>query len=181
MFEQSPAEFSLDPELGDLRRWSAVGEAYGHRRRATGIPSPSVVGLKGRDLVALALHHWEGAHRMRRYDETIEVFGPDLENLPVTVAEAIQVQRDPAQELGAPGQFLWRGRLYVVREVLGSWVETLPWWRRRRSVPGGSPGWETEREVWRVVAAAGRRFPDVVVDLALDCSDGHWVLQRVHD
>lgn len=32
-------------------------------------------------------------------------------------------------EPGAPAQFVWRGRLYVVREVLGHWVEVRPWWR----------------------------------------------------
>jgi hypothetical protein len=29
----------------------------------------------------------------------------------------------------APAEFLWRGRLYVVREVLAHWVETGAWWR----------------------------------------------------
>lgn len=28
-----------------------------------------------------------------------------------------------------PTQFLWRGRLYVVREVLASWTEAGSWWR----------------------------------------------------
>ena len=28
-----------------------------------------------------------------------------------------------------PAQFLWRGRLYVVREVLGRWTEAGQWWR----------------------------------------------------
>lgn len=28
-----------------------------------------------------------------------------------------------------PAQFLWRGRLYLVREVLASWVESGCWWR----------------------------------------------------
>ena len=29
----------------------------------------------------------------------------------------------------APAQFLWRGRLYVVREVLAHWTEAGSWWR----------------------------------------------------
>ena len=29
----------------------------------------------------------------------------------------------------APAQFLWRGRLYVVREVLARWTESGQWWR----------------------------------------------------
>ena len=28
----------------------------------------------------------------------------------------------------APAQFLWRGRLYLVREVLGYWRERQAWW-----------------------------------------------------
>lgn len=28
-----------------------------------------------------------------------------------------------------PAQFLWRGRLYVVREVLAHWTEAGGWWR----------------------------------------------------
>jgi len=28
-----------------------------------------------------------------------------------------------------PAQFLWRGRLYVVREVLSRWTEAGGWWR----------------------------------------------------
>ena len=28
----------------------------------------------------------------------------------------------------APAEFLWRGRLYVVREVLTHWVESSAWW-----------------------------------------------------
>lgn len=28
-----------------------------------------------------------------------------------------------------PHQFLWRGRLYLVREVLGHWAEAGGWWR----------------------------------------------------
>ncbi len=42
----------------------------------------------------------------RRYDEPIEVR-----------------RRDEV-----PAEFLWRGRLYVVREVFSCWVESDPWW-----------------------------------------------------
>lgn len=30
---------------------------------------------------------------------------------------------------GDPEQFLWHGRLYLVREVLARWCGTGPWWR----------------------------------------------------
>ena len=41
-------------------------------------------------------------------------------------ADPVQVR--PVDD-GGPGQFLWRGRLYVVREVLAQWVEVGAWWR----------------------------------------------------
>ena len=46
---------------------------------------------------------------MRRYDDPVEV-------------------RKGADE--DPDQFLWRGRLWQVREVVAHWVETGAWWTR---------------------------------------------------
>ena len=87
---------------------------------------------------------------------------------------------------GAPAQFVWRGRLYLVREVLAQWVELGAWWAlpRRASVPStayaaSSPGDEParsvaadvgagEREVWRVEATAGRTATPGVYDLVRD-------------
>jgi hypothetical protein len=55
----------------------------------------------------------------RRYDEPVEVRRRD---------------EDPAE-------FLWRGRLYVVRAVLETWVETGAWWRTAvRAAPGDPAG-----------------------------------------
>ena len=77
---------------------------------------------------------------MRRYDDPVEV-------------------RKGADE--DPEQFLWRGRLWQVREVVAHWVETGAWWARRQCQTGrDAPGLDTdllrEREVWRVEAARGR-------------------------
>jgi len=95
---------------------------------------------------------------------------------------------------GAPAQFVWRGRLYLVRDVLAHWVELGTWWTlpRRATAPqgaglsGGSsrtaaaPDDEqparsvaadvgaVEREVWRVEAAAGRSATCGVYDLVRD-------------
>jgi Family of unknown function (DUF6504) len=57
-----------------------------------------------------------------------------------------------------PAQFLWRGRLYVVRGVLAHWVETGAWWRSasaralytgedaaRETAEGRSPGRSADR------------------------------------
>jgi hypothetical protein len=38
--------------------------------------------------------------------------------------DPVDVRRQDEQ----PGQFLWRGRLYVVRGVLAHWVEARRWW-----------------------------------------------------
>lgn len=109
--------------------------------------------------------------------------------------EAVQVRTAPVSldtlEV-APAQFLWRGRLYVVRAVLAHWIELGTWWagsgsRRRRPVPVGAPAGSqapedseaprrsvafdvgaVEREVWRVEARAGRSSSVGVYDLVRD-------------
>ena len=92
----------------------------------------------------------------------------------------------------APAQFLWRGRLYVVREVLAHWVETGAWWRAaparapvEPAEPMRSPMTtlvdDGEREVWRVEASAGRVCGTGVYDLCFDWSAGAWTLLRALD
>ncbi len=41
------------------------------------------------------------------------------------LTDLVEVRRRDDQ----PVQFLWRGRLYVVREVLARWTESGGWWR----------------------------------------------------
>ncbi|GAB4064937.1 hypothetical protein GCM10028777_12950 [Angustibacter speluncae] len=95
-----------------------------------------------------------------------------------------------------PTQFLWRGRLYLVREVLGYWRERQAWWSLEPAravhgeddgptgaVPAGRPGAGAtttrtapsrvaqvgaDREVWRVEAAPGRSSHPGVYQLACD-------------
>ena len=100
----------------------------------------------------------------------------------------------------APAEFLWRGRLYVVREVLTHWVESGAWWRgpAARSVLGldtstgeaspapAPPGAVTmsiddELEVWRVEASAGRMHGTGVFDLGFAWSQGSWTLLQALD
>ncbi len=124
--------------------------------------------------------------------------------------DPVEVRRGRVEGTEGPEQFLWRGRLYVVRGVLAHWVETGAWWRsasvrpvygldtdqvedaatgvRGRGEPATDPPASAVavlddhgREVWRVEARAGRRGGPTVVDLALDEADGHWLLLRVHD
>jgi hypothetical protein len=40
-------------------------------------------------------------------------------------ADPVEVQRHDAD----PAQFLWRGRLFLVRGVLARWTESGQWWR----------------------------------------------------
>jgi hypothetical protein len=102
------------------------------------------------------------------------------------VGEEVQVERGP---LG-PVQF-WRGQSrYLVGELLDSWVETAPWWRRGTGVHGGaavggaSADLVATQEVWRVEAVrAGRSRTSFagVYDLSWDAAGNRWWLVRVHD
>jgi hypothetical protein len=119
---------------------------------------------------------------VRRYDDPVEV-------------------RKGADE--DPEQFLWRGRLWQVREVVAHWVETGAWWTRRTAdqsnqsegpVGGVDTDLLREREVWRVAAARGRvaaqqslgASPEHdpgfgVFDLVFSWSEGSWQLVRAVD
>jgi hypothetical protein len=100
---------------------------------------------------------------------------------------------DSGTASGVPDSFLWRGRLYVVRSVLGHWRERRSWWNEAaaralhgegpsEAVPGGAgaSGLEAEREVWRVEASAGRRAGTGVYDLCQGPVSS-WSLLRVTD
>lgn len=96
----------------------------------------------------------------RRYDDPVEVRRRDEE----------------------PTEFLWRGRLYVVRGVLAHWVETGAWWQA--AATSGSTALVldgAEREVWRVEASAGRVHGCGVYDLSFDWAAGGWTLLRTLD
>lgn len=113
-------------------------------------------------------------------------------------AEPVDVRRRD----DTPVEFLWRGRLYLVRDVLAHWVEAGGWWRRAApdaaSTAGPSPGGDParpvgalddrEREFWRVEARTGGRAGAAaptastgVFDLCFDWSAGGWSLARTHD
>jgi hypothetical protein len=105
--------------------------------------------------------------------------------------DPVEVRSASPEGTGAPSAFLWRGRLYVVRDVLGHWLERRSWWSSpaARMVHGEGvpavdgalalhaplPGTATgpvrvadlaqECEVWRVSASPGRAYPSGVYDL----------------
>jgi len=117
---------------------------------------------------------------MRRYDDPVEVRKGMVGGL---VGGA---------EVEAPEQFLWRGRLWKVRDVLAHWVETGPWWQSSgvRAVLGSDTGSERvggpandllgERELWRVEAGVGPASSGVF-DLSFDWADGNWLLVGCED
>ena len=113
--------------------------------------------------------------------------------------DPVEVRRGPDDD---PEQFLWRGRLWQVREVAAHWVETGAWWARQPGRPeagreagleGGGTAVATavamavdgdllrEREVWRVTAARGRELGFGVFDLVFSWSEGSWQLVRALD
>ena len=109
---------------------------------------------------------------MRRYDDSVEV------------------RKGMVGAVEAPEQFLWRGRLWKVRDVIAHWVETGPWWQSAgvRAVIGSDEAPEagsepvvttdllSEREMWRVEAATGMTAGGGVFDLSFSWSDGSWQL-----
>ncbi len=102
-----------------------------------------------------------------------------------TYADPITVRRSEGQlQAGeppaGPTQFLWRGRLYVVRAVIGHWIESTAWWGgSRRALEGAIP--PHEHEVWRVEAQSGRSDSAGVYDLCRDVAADRWVLTRALD
>jgi hypothetical protein len=105
-------------------------------------------------------------------------------------ADPVEVRPAGGDEAGAPAAFVWRGRLYVVRDVLGHWRERRSWWaspaaRLVHGVGEGAPEQHEpdaapsrppvrvadlaeECEVWRVAAAPGRAYAGGVYDLSCE-------------
>ena len=102
---------------------------------------------------------------MRRYDDPVEV------------------RKGMVGSQEAPEQFLWRGRLWKVRDVVAHWVETGPWWQSAgvRAVVGTGDAFAedgpvvthdllAEREMWRVEAGTGMTNAGVF-DLSFSWAD----------
>jgi hypothetical protein len=150
---------------------------------------------------------------VRRYEEPIEVRARAAErsrsgatSVPVAGDTGGDDRGTPSGDTGeqVPTAFLWRGRLYVVRAVLGHWSQRRPWWREaldpredtdlpgsRADAAGGQrvvgslrTVAELEQDVWRVEASPGRLHQAGVYDLAREGrgdSSCSWRLLRVAD
>ncbi len=77
---------------------------------------------------------------------------------------------------GAPEQFVWRGRLYRVNQVLQQWDRSVVWWKDVRTTPTGR-----DHRTWRVEASAGRYDTEGVYELGFDPRSGQWYLLRTFD
>lgn len=142
----------------------------------------------------------------RSYHEPVEVRVGRAQEHGVRIEAALPVGLEVAGGVGVaggrggaehddpqvPAVFLWRGRVHLVRAVLGQWSLRVPWWRSEErtdpgsapaedaavGVAGGSGGGELERTVWRVEAGAGRAAGTGVYDLV---QGEQWWLERVAD
>jgi len=76
-----------------------------------------------------------------------------------------------------PVAFTWRGRSYVVREVLDHWRERRAWWRTALEA-GDLVAEDLEERVWRVAASPGRALATGVYDLGRSRA---WRLVRIAD
>jgi hypothetical protein len=93
---------------------------------------------------------------------------------------AVEAPTPSNDQQHVPEQFLWRGRLYVVRGVIAHWFESVAWWGgSRRLLEGAIP--PHEQEVWRVEAQPGRSSLPGVYDLCHDAATGQWMLARSMD
>ena len=91
---------------------------------------------------------------------------------PVSVETVLRLEA--SDRPSAPHAFRWRGRRYLVREVLAYWMAAGVWWRpftasRRAELPA-------DRAVWRVETDTGGVF-----DLSRDTATGRWSVTQVHD
>lgn len=95
---------------------------------------------------------------VRLVEETIEVRVGDPQHM--------GVEGQPGGRHRAPEQFLWRGRLYRVTEVVAHWQERHPWWRAATEQPLTQV--PLARDVWRVSASRGLGGAPGVYDLGVD-------------
>jgi len=103
-------------------------------------------------------------------------------------ADLIEVSTCAGPAGAVPAEFAWRGRRYLVREVLSRWTESGTWWRPAAlQVLRGEGGAELDdrpQQWWRVEADSGRLAAlsggRGTYDLCF-CWRTGWTLKRVLD
>ena len=100
--------------------------------------------------------------------------------------EPVDVTLEASPDAGAPLEFSWRGRHYVIHERLSTWREGGQWWDDRKAL---------ERDYFRVLARPSSSNPSgqidadgfligppcAVYDLYFDRLRGNWKLARLWD
>lgn len=98
-------------------------------------------------------------------------------------ADPVEVRTAAAEHGPVPEQFLWRGRLYVVREVLARWTSAGSWWKNQEELDDTGVD-DREQQWWRVEADSGRLAAlsggSGTYDLCFSWRTG-WSLKRVLD
>jgi hypothetical protein len=162
-----PAQRASDLNFATARRQVCDGSTASLRRLDAGL-----TGEPGRGLLGSTFEHVfeaEGRgplhtdHRCPRPRKVVAMR---------QYGDPIEVRRGLVTGLDAPEQFVWRGKLWVVREIIAHWVRTGAWWEQEAATD-----LLAEREVWRVEAGRGRTVGTAgVFDLAFDWGDGCWLL-----
>jgi hypothetical protein len=104
--------------------------------------------------------------------------------MPAFLARRYAVATDVERRDDVPVAFTWRGRRYVVHDVLDHWWETSAWWMRDPAEDGAAGGvGDDEQERWRVEARAGRSAGStaIVVELCFAWRRGTWTVDTVMD
>src|SRR5438045_1691288 len=131
------------------RRWTRPPVPYEQRSTSPGGSGAGKRRIRPAAAMPTSPGAWLCAVKVSRGESVVRVY-----------AESVDVQRRDA----TPTQFLWLGRLYLVRAVYAHWVEAGGWWRASGTGPAGGTS-DGEREFWRVEAGAGRHLGTGVFDL----------------
>jgi hypothetical protein len=94
-------------------------------------------------------------------------------------ADPVEVRTRAEASGPVPEQFLWRGRLYLVREVLARWTAAGSWWKSadQQVDDREQQWWRVEADSGRLAALSGGRG---TYDLCF-CWRTGWTLKRVLD
>ncbi|MFC3998373.1 DUF6504 family protein [Nocardiopsis sediminis] len=72
---------------------------------------------------------------------------------------------------GHPAFFAWRGRMYRVRRIIGTW-------NTGNGTPGGPGAGGTDIRLVRVAAESDQGRPSIA-DITLDTATEHWTMRRL--
>ena len=77
-----------------------------------------------------------------------------------------------------PVRFVWRGRLYTVRQIHERWASVRDWWKQTTGTEADDPD---RREFWQLSAARADSGEIGVYEMRRDVAEGTWLLSRAWD